>query len=190
MPPPAPALTSPAGGGHATAAGPRTVIETNRLILREFSADDAPAVASIFEDEAARVFYPDMHRLSNAERWVRRNHERYSADGFGLWAIIWKATGAFAGDCGLMRQQVEGDEAIEVGYHVHVAFRGHGIATEAARACLDWGFAHVECARIVSMVHPGNHASRTVAGRVHTSARRFWRHGAHYYLFFTDAPGD
>ena len=188
---PAVALTATVGvePGAPAIGLARPVIETARLVLRRFSADDAPAVAAIFEDEAARVYYPDMHRLSNAERWVHRNLERYGVDGFGLWAVVWKATGEFAGDCGLMRQQVESDEEIEVGYHVHAAFRCRGIATEAARACLEWGFTHLDCARIVSMVHPENHASRTVAGRVHTAARRFWRHGAHYYLFFTDAPG-
>jgi RimJ/RimL family protein N-acetyltransferase len=177
------------GPDRAPAAVAPPVIETARLILREFTADDAPAVASIFQDDAARVFYPDMHRLSNAERWVRRNMDRYGEDGFGLWAIVWKETGEFAGDCGLLRQQIESAEEIEVGYHVHAMFRSRGIATEAARACVRWAFDRLDCPRIVSMVHPENHASRTVASRVHPSSRRFWRHGAHYFLYFTDAPG-
>jgi RimJ/RimL family protein N-acetyltransferase len=170
----------------APATPQRVVLETPRLLLRELVLDDAPFIASIFEDEAARRFYPEMHRLENAERWVRRNLDTYVQDGFGLWAILLKETGQTAGDCGLMRQQIDGDDEIEVGYHLHASFRGRGVATEAARACIEWGFANLPCTRIVSMVHPKNHASRAVCKRVHKKSRRFWRHGARYFLFFTE----
>lgn len=177
-PTPQPAASSGSGG--------RVILETPRLLVRELTLDDAAFIASIFEDPAARQFYPEMHQLANAERWVRRNLEAYAVDGFGLWGIVDKATGEMAGDCGLMRQQIEGVEEIELGYHLHAAWRGRGIATEAARACLQWGFDHLPRPRIVSMVHPKNHASRAVCRRVHNQSRRFWRHGARYYLFFTE----
>ena len=162
------------------------VIETPRLFLRRLALPDAPFIASIFEDDAARRFYPEMRNLPNAEQWVRRNLEGYARDGFGLWAIVRKDGGDPAGDAGLMRQRIEGQEEIEVGYHLHAAYRGHGFATEAAAACMAWGFENLDCPRIVSMVHPENHASRAVCRRIHKNSTRFWRQGANYFLFHSE----
>jgi RimJ/RimL family protein N-acetyltransferase len=171
-----------------SATGARAILETPRLRLRELTLADIPHIAALFEDDAARRFYPDMHRAENAERWIRRNLETYQQDGFGLWAMVRKDNNAFAGDCGLMRQQIDGREEIEVGYHLHAGQRGLGFATEAAAACVHWGFDHLDCPRIVSMVHPENHASQAVCKRVHRQADRFWRHGALYYLFISERP--
>jgi len=166
------------------------VLETNRLWLRRFVRSDSPFVASMFEDDAARRFYPAMHVPANAERWVQRNLDTYERDGFGLWVIVFKQGGALAGDAGLMRQSIEGREEIEVGYHLHAAWRGRGIATEAARACMDRGFANLDCPRIVSMVHPENSASHAVCTRIHSASARFWRQGAQYFLFHTERGSD
>ena len=127
-----------------------------------------------------------MHRQEQAGSWVRRNLERYGIDGFGLWLIVLRETGEYAGDCGLMRQMVEEREEIEVGYHLHASFRGRGIATEAATACLRWGFEHLDVDRLISLVHPDNAASRAVAGRLHSHVRRVLRRGEDYLMFFTE----
>lgn len=169
-------------------ATPGFLIETPRLRLRRLAEGDAPAVASIFEDEAALRFYPDMVRLENAERWVRRNTERYDIDGIGLWAVIDRATGEFAGDCGLMLQPVAERVEIEVGYHLRAAWRGRGIASEAAAACMRWGFMQRAFPRIISLVHPDNVPSHGVAARIHRHVRRAERQGVPYFVYFTDRP--
>ena len=164
------------------------ILETPRLGLRRFVPEDAPAVASIFEDEEARRFFPEMHRLENAARWVRRNLESYDIDGIGLWAVIEKASGAFAGDCGLMFQPVGTAIEVEVGYHVRAAWRGRGIASEAAAACMAWGFDRRGFPRIISLVHPDNTASHGVAARIHRHVRRAERQGILYFVYFTERP--
>lgn len=169
--------------------GPGFLIETPRLRLRRLAEADAPAVASIFEDADARRFFPDMHRLENAERWVRRNTARYDIDGIGLWAVIDRATGGFAGDCGLMFQPLGAGIEVEVGYHLRAAWRGRGLATEAAAACIAWGFAQRGFPRIISLVHPDNGASHAVAARIHRHVRRAGRQGVPYFVYFTDRPG-
>ena len=55
---------------------PGFILEAPRLGLRRFVPDNAALVASIFEDDDTRRFYPDMHRLENAKRWIRRNLDR------------------------------------------------------------------------------------------------------------------
>ena len=170
-------------------ADPGFIVETPRLGLRRFTPADVPAVAAIFEDDAARVFYPDMHRLDRAEEWVRRNIDRYDVDRIGLWAVIEKATGDVAGDCGLMYQPLGDGVEVEVGYHVRSACRGRGYAREAAAACMDWGFGQQGISRIVSLVHPANTALHGVAARIHRHVRRGERHGILYFVYFTERPG-
>jgi len=166
--------------------GPGFVLETPRLLLRRFVAADAPFVAAIFEDDDARRFYPDMHRLENAESWVRRNLDRYDLDGIGLWAVIEKETGAFAGDAGLMFQPLDGVVEVEVGYHIHAAFRGRGYATEAAAACMTRGFERHGFPRIISLVHPDNEASKRVASRIHAHVRAGLHRGMPHLVFSTE----
>jgi RimJ/RimL family protein N-acetyltransferase len=70
------------------------------------------------------------------------------------------------GDCGIIRQQVEGEHLYEIGYHLRRDFWGRGLATEAAIACRDWAFAHLKTERLISLIRPENLPSRRVAERV------------------------
>jgi len=167
--------------------GPGFVLETPRLRLRRFVAADAPLVAAIFEDDDARRFYPDMHRLENGRLWVRRNLDGYDIDGIGLWAVIEKTSGEFAGDAGLMYQPLDGSVEVEVGYHIHAAFRGRGYATEAAAACMVRGFEHHGFNRIISLVHPDNEASKRVAARIHEHVRRGVHRGIEHLVYYSEA---
>jgi len=77
--------------------------------------------------------------------------------------MVLKSSGELIGDCGLTVQDVEGASEIEIGYHVRRDHWGQGFATEAARACRDYGFAHLGVSRLVSIIRPENLASRRVA---------------------------
>ena len=67
------------------------------------------------------------------------------------------------GDCGLIRQEVDGESLIEIGYHVRRDLWGQGLAPEAARACRDYGFAHLRVDRLISLIRPENVPSQRVA---------------------------
>jgi len=58
---------------------------------------------------------------------------------------------------------VDGANEVEIGYHVHRDQWGQGLATEAARACRDFGFSHLSVERLISLIRPENQASRRVA---------------------------
>ncbi len=161
------------------------VVETERLFLRPFTVEDDDALLHVFADADAQRFYPQMAKADMAAKWIQRNLERYEADGVGLWALCLRETRELVGDCGLVYQTVEERRELEVAYHVRADQRRRGLATEAARACLDHGFGTLDCLQIVSMVHPENHASKAIAQRVHRNQRRFLRLGDRYYLFYT-----
>ncbi|HTS37784.1 MAG TPA: GNAT family N-acetyltransferase [Candidatus Solibacter sp.] len=139
------------------------ILETSRLALREFENSDADALALVLSDSETMRFYPAPFDKAGVEQWIVRNQRRYAEHGYGLWAMLLKTSGEVIGDCGLTVQNIEGIDEIEIGYHVRRDLWGQGLATEAARACRDYGFARLEVDRLISLIRPENLPSRRVA---------------------------
>lgn len=142
-----------------------TILETERLILREFLPEDAAALARVVSDPETMKYYPAPLDLQATQQWIERNQRRYSDDGVGLWAMVLRTSGELIGDCGIIRQHVEDEHLYEIGYHLRRDFWGQGLATEAATACRQWGFANLNVNRIISLIRPENTPSRRVAER-------------------------
>ena len=151
------------------------ILQTPRLLLREFTSHDADALALVLSDPETMRYYPAPYNRAGVEQWIERNRQRYQEDGVGLWAMELTKTQdsevqdfevqKMIGDCGIIRQQVEGERLYEIGYHLHRDFWGRGLATEAAIACRDWAFAHLKTDRLISLIRPENLSSRRVAER-------------------------
>ena len=142
-----------------------TILQTPRLLLREFTLEDADALALVVSDPETMRYYPAPYDRAGVEQWIERNRQRYRDDGVGLWAMELTQTGEMIGDCGIILQQVEGEPLYEIGYHLRRDFWGQGLATEAAIACRDWAFAHLKTDRLISLIRPENLPSRRVAER-------------------------
>lgn len=153
------------------------ILETERLRLREFQPEDADALQKVLGDPVAMQFYPEPLDRVQVEAWLARNRERYALDGFGLWAIVLKQSQELIGDCGCVLQEVEGQNEIEIGYHVRRDIWGQGYATEAARACMKYAFRQLSAERVISMIRPENLRSRRVAEKNGLTCERviFWR---------------
>jgi RimJ/RimL family protein N-acetyltransferase len=167
-----------------------TILQTERLDLRELTRADTDALLAIFGDPAAMAHYPSMKDRAATEAWIEWACASYERNGFGLWAVVLRADGRVIGDCGPMLQPVDGVLVPEIGYHVVRSEWGRGYATEAARACRDWVFANTTYQRVVSIVDPANGASRRVAERVHSDVRSFtWeKTDRPMLLYATDRP--
>ena len=139
------------------------IVETSRLILREMRPDDADAMALVLSDPETMRFYPAPFDRSKVEQWIARQIQRYADNGHGLWAMVLRSNGEVIGDCGLTVQTIDGRSEIEIGYHVRRDLWGRGLATEAARACRDYGFARLPVNRLISLIRPLNLQSRRVA---------------------------
>ncbi len=148
------------------------ISETPRLILREFAIEDVDALALVLSDPETMRFYPAVLDRAGVERWIRRNQRRYADHGHGLWAMVLKATGEVIGDCGLTVQEVDGTNEIEIGYHVRRDLWGQGLASEAAQACRDYGFAKLPVERLISLIRPENLPSRRVAEK---NGMKIWK---------------
>ena len=166
------------------------IIETSRLILREFVLDDADALELVLSDPETMRFYPAPFDRAGVEQWIARNQQRYVKHGHGLWAMVLKASGEMVGDCGLTVQEVDEVGEVEIGYHVRRDLWGQGLATEAARACRDFAFGRLPVERVISLIRPENLPSRRVAEKngMTVSKEIVWRGRPH--LVYAIRKGD
>jgi [ribosomal protein S5]-alanine N-acetyltransferase len=153
------------------------ILETSRLMLCKFNLQDAASLERVLGDRLAMEYYPAPLDRTGVESWVKRNMERYERDGHGLWAMRLKKSGELIGDCGCVRQEVEGNSHIEIGYHVRRDLWGHGYGTEAAYGCMEYAFQQLGAARVVSMIRPENLRSIRVAEKNGMQCDKivFWR---------------
>jgi RimJ/RimL family protein N-acetyltransferase len=138
-------------------------IETDRLLLRPLTIADLEEFLALHaEPEVIATLGPcsrstAVERLNNYElEWQER--------GYGLVALLERDTGRFVGRSGL-KYWPQFDET-EVGWVLHPDFWGRGFATEAGRACLDWGFRDLDVPYITAMIVPDNARSLRVAQRL------------------------
>jgi RimJ/RimL family protein N-acetyltransferase len=164
---------------------PGYLLKSARLGFREYLDSDLVGTAQVFGDAYARRFYPEHGKDEKLRAWIAWSQRNYAGLGFGLWAIELLSTGQFIGDAGLTLQPVEATNLLEIGYHVHPAFRGRGLATEAARECLNWAFENTAHTIVCSIVHPENVASIRVAEKVHKLNRTFQGQSGPSLLFYT-----
>jgi RimJ/RimL family protein N-acetyltransferase len=149
-------------------------IETRRLRLRPMAPEDLPALARMFSDPDVMLYLPTGEVRSAEETHVELDYmvDHWRERGFGVWAVIVKETGEFAGYCGLQYLHEEpggvSAEALRDGTDVEVVaglgkpYWSQGIAPEATRAALRYGFETLRLPRIVAAIHPDNGASRHI----------------------------
>lgn len=141
------------------------ILETERLILREMSISDYMDIAKILQNE--EVMYAYEHAFNHEEvfTWINKQMDRYQKDGYGLWAVIEKKSKQLIGQCGITNQKIHNDTVMEVGYLFNKEFWHHGYASEAAKACIDYGFQTLNATEIYSIIRDINTASMNVAKR-------------------------
>lgn len=139
------------------------MIETKRLILREYTAGDFDAIYEILSDPETMRHYPAPFDAERTRRWIEWNLQNYEEYGFGLWAVILKETGELIGDCGVTIQNIDGEDLPEIGYHIHKKYWRQGLGSEAARAVRDWAFENTEYNCLYSYMKCTNAASSSTA---------------------------
>lgn len=139
------------------------IIETARLRLRPFTLDDVDAYyARISSDPDVMRFLPGGKPRSRSDsEWVigyfMRHAELY---GFGVLAVEDKISGELIGHAGL--EHIPQAPEIEIAYSLAKAYWGRGLATEAARIILDYGFETLHLSEIYGLAFPQNTASQNV----------------------------
>jgi RimJ/RimL family protein N-acetyltransferase len=128
--------------------------------------DDADNLLQIFSDPIAMTYYPSTKDRAETIKWIEWTRKNYASYGIGLWVAELKENGVFVGQCGLVLQEVDGKQEVEIGYSFVRKYWGLGLATECAIACRDYGFDKMGYERLVSIISVNNIPSIKVAERV------------------------
>lgn len=146
-------------------------IATPRLSLRELIVDDAENFYLLNLDPEVLQFTGDVvFETINAARAFLASYDYYKKYGFGRWAVINKADGAFLGWCGL--KYSEDTDEYDIGFRFFKKYWNNGYATEAAKACLEIGFNTFKMPKIVGRAMTANAASVWVFEKIGLSYER------------------
>jgi len=144
-------------------------IETKRLRFRKLKISDAMTWVKFFENNPNLEYLGlDMTLDKNAQSfdWIKRQLARYKENRFGHHALLDKRSGNFIGQCGLLKQEIEGKAEIELGYHILPEFWGQGFATEAAIKVRDYAIENMICDSLISVIDVRNTGSKKVAEKL------------------------
>jgi RimJ/RimL family protein N-acetyltransferase len=139
-------------------------IETPRLRLRGFQADDLDTFAEISSDPEVTQYLGGPIGRADAWRALSAHVGHWTLLGFGRWAIVERETSRLVGWTGVLR--VQGFDEPEVGWVLGRRSWGHGYATEAASASLRWAVQSAGLGPIISLIHAANLSSIAVADRL------------------------
>jgi RimJ/RimL family protein N-acetyltransferase len=139
------------------------ILETKRLVIREYTSEDFDALYEILSDAETMKYYPKPYDENGVRRWIVWCIGSYKQNGFGLWALELKETGAFIGDCGISMQNIDGEILPEIGYHVNKKYWRQGYAKEACAAVKDWLFQNTDFEGVYSYMNQENVASCATA---------------------------
>ena len=149
------------------------VIETERLLLREITLDDQEALFRLHSDPSVQKYTgePVVKSIDEIKKAIENRILGYKKYGYGRWATILKSGNQFVGWAGLAYLP-EFDE-IDLGYRFLPEFWGKGLATEASRAILNYGFNTLKLKKIVAIAMKENKASIRVMEKVGMQFEKF-----------------
>ena len=139
-------------------------LETERLILRPPRREDFEGFAELQADEEAARFIGGAVTRPEAWRWFMWQPGSWWLDGFGMFAIIERASGEWLGQLGPWKP--EGWPGNEVGWSLRRVAQGKGYALEAARPAIDWAFDNLGWTDIIHCIDAENVPSQKLAERL------------------------
>jgi RimJ/RimL family protein N-acetyltransferase len=144
------------------------VLRTSRLLLRPWRDEDIAPFLEMSADSGVMEYLPAAD-----EGWAARARAHWDEHGFGQWVVELSDEASFVGIVGLSIVAYEAPftPAVEVAWRLARPYWGHGYATEAAWAALDYGFSALGLEEIVALTVPANQRSRRVMERLGMTRR-------------------
>jgi len=164
------------------------VLQTERLLLRRFSLDDAADVqrlAGAPEVAATTLCIPHPYPDGLAEEWIASHQADLEQGTQVVFAVTLRADRTLVGAIGFSSISREHSRA-ELGYWIAVESWNQGYCTEAARAVLAYGFGELGLHRVHAFHFAGNEASGRVLQKVGMTREGVQRHGVRNAGVFTD----
>jgi RimJ/RimL family protein N-acetyltransferase len=142
----------------------RDELRTERLLLRRWRESDRLPFQKMNADPRVMEFLPEVLAPDASDQLIGRIEAHFDGHGFGPFAVELLESGAFIGFAGLFTPAFDAHfmPAVEIGWRLAFDYWGKGLATEAARAALEFGFNDVGLEQVVSFTVPANLRSRRV----------------------------
>ena len=143
------------------------ILETERLILRKMTVEDAEFIFELVNEPAfiRNIGDKGVRTLDDAREYILSGPvASYTKFGFGLYAVELKETGAAIGICGLLKR--DSLEDVDIGFALLEKFRRKGFGYESAAAVMDYGRSALGLKRIVAITSPDNEESIRVLEKI------------------------
>lgn len=162
----------------------KNILETERLILREWTREDVAALFEICRNAEVMLHIGNRKPYENidaAAEFLNWATAYQNDNGYCRWAVIEKSSGKIIGSCGFARRKMED---VELGYLFAREVWGKGFATEAARACLRYGFEKLKFAKIIALTDVDHAVSQKVLKKIGFTERGIEKTGDQEDLVF------
>jgi len=144
------------------------MIETKRLIMRQWKEQDIPAMVTMNADHRVMKYFPKTYTEKETKDFIATCAQLIDEQGWGFWAIELKSTSDCIGLVGLNKvpDDLPVDESIEIGWRLAAPFWSMGYAREAANASLNFAFSALQQQHIVAFTAIQNSPSRKLMERI------------------------
>ncbi|MFI0435966.1 MAG: GNAT family N-acetyltransferase [Parachlamydiaceae bacterium] len=146
----------------------KSVIKTERLILRPWQQEDLEPFAQLNSDARVMEYFPSTLNRQESDNLAKRISDKLEEQGWGLWAVSVPNVAEFIGFIGLAAPSFNAHftPAVEIGWRLAYDFWGKGYATEGAIACLAHAFQKLDLNEIVSFTAVQNMRSRRIMEKI------------------------
>jgi RimJ/RimL family protein N-acetyltransferase len=139
------------------------ILETSRLILRPFQAEDIGRLAELMANRDFMRFSLGPYTREQTQTVLQKFLSWNQAGLPSQFAVIFRSNNELIGYCGFLHWHLAGADEIEIGYRLDPDYWNRGLATEAAQAVRDHAFRDLILSKVISLIHPDNVPSRRVA---------------------------
>ncbi|GLV55314.1 hypothetical protein KDH_21610 [Dictyobacter sp. S3.2.2.5] len=160
------------------------ILETEHLEFRPLTMDDLDDMTALYTDPEVTRFLGGPRSRDEVQRVLKGYIREYQIYGHSFFATIRKSDRSFIGHCGLLKQEVQGQEEIELAYVLARPYWQNNLAMEGTEALKNYGFQKLGFQRIISLIPPDNTVSIHIAEKIGMSYERDvdqW--GQHFRLY-------
>lgn len=162
--------------------------DTTRLLAERLREEHQVEIHRMHRDPVQMATLGGVRSEVETEAYMVRNLEHWERYGFGVWMMRDRVDGRVTGRAHLRHLFVEGIDEIEVGYSFYPAYWGLGLATEAAKACLDLARKSLNVPSVIAVTLPDNARSQRVLAKLGMVTQRQVEHGGLPHLLYRTTP--
>ncbi|WP_126631430.1 GNAT family N-acetyltransferase [Dictyobacter alpinus] len=165
------------------------ILETEQLLFRPLTLDDLDDMTALYTDPEVTRFLGGPRSRDEVKRVLNGYIREYQIYGHSFFATIRKSDQSFIGHCGLLKQEVQGQEEIELAYVLARPYWQNNLALEGTAALKEYGLNQLGFTRLVSLIPPDNAVSIHIAERIGMQYERDvdqW--GQHFHLYAINKP--